>query len=124
MAKKTTDERLIGLILAHGVSGAAAIAGVSKNSIYKRLKNPIFRAEYDSAQGIILSATTGALCDALGDAVTSLRDIVNDKSTSAGLRVQAASALLSHGVRYVEVSNIMRRLEALEKKEGEENGER
>lgn len=124
MAKKTTDERLIGLILAHGVSGAAVIAGVSKNSIYKRLKNPMFRAEFDAAQGIVLSATTGALCDALGDAVTALRDIVNDKSTSAGLRVQAASALLSHGVRYVEVSNIMRRLEALEQKEGEENGER
>ena len=124
MAKKTTDERLIGLILAHGVSGAAVIAGVSKNSIYKRLKNPVFRAEYDSAQGIVLSATTGALCDALGDAVTALRDIVNDKTASAGLRVQAASALLSHGVRYVEVSNIMRRLDTLEQMEGEENGER
>ena len=121
MAKKTTDERLIGLILAHGVSGAAAIAGVSKNSIYKRLKNPIFRAEYDSAQGIVLSATTGALCDALRDAVTALRDIVNDKSVSAGLRVQAASVLWSHGVRYVEVSNILHRLEALEQMEGEEN---
>ena len=121
MAKKTTDERLIGLILAHGVSGAAVIAGVSKNSIYKRLKNPVFRAEYDSAQGIVLSATTGALCDALGDAVTALRDIVNDKTASAGLRVQAASALLSHGVRYVEVSNILRRLDTLEQMEGEEN---
>lgn len=121
MAKKTTDERLIGLVLAHGVSGAAAIAGVSKNSIYKRLKDPMFRAEFDAAQGIVLSATTGALCDALGDAVTALRDIVNDKTASAGLRVQAASALLSHGVRYVEVSNILRRLDTLEQMEGEEN---
>lgn len=115
MPKKVNDEKLLEMLLVHGgVKGAADACGLSQNAVYKRMRDPVFRAEYDKTQGIVLSATTGALCEALGDAVKALHGIVKDNTVSSGLRVQAASALLSHGLRYVETSNVLKRLEALE----------
>jgi hypothetical protein len=51
---------------------------------------------------------------ALDDAIGCLRDVVADSSVSAGIRVQAANALLTHCNRYIESANILRRLEKLE----------
>lgn len=115
MGKKVSDEKLIEMLLVHGGAGkAAAVLGISKNAIYRRLKDEAFRNEYNRLQGIVLSTATAGLSDALGDAVGLLRDTVNNPTVNDNTRVSAADSLLRHCVRYVEVTDILRRLEALE----------
>lgn len=115
MAKKVSDEQLLEALLVHGgVSGAARVLGLSENAIYKRLKDDALRQQYDTLQGVMLSTAAAAMVDALGDAVSALRAVLADQSASAGLKVNAANALLNHCCRYVEISNITRRLDALE----------
>ena len=115
MAKTITDEKLLELLLVHGgVTQAAAVCGLSKNAIYKRLQNEDFRKRYDQMQGVLLATAAASMSDSVGDAVQTLRAIINDPETSAGVRVSAADALLRHTCRYVEMGNILRRVEALE----------
>lgn len=115
MAKKVSDEKLLETLLIHGgASGAAAALGISRNAIFKRLQDPVFRAQYDAAQGVVLSTAAASMATSLDDAIGCLRDVIADKNASAGIRVQAANALLTHCNRYIESANIMRRLEELE----------
>ena len=115
MAKKVSDEKLLEMLLVHGgVRGAAAVLGISQNAIYKRLKDDSFRQQYDVMQGALLSTAAASMVNALDKAVSALLAVLNDTETSAGLKVSAANALLNHCCRYVETSNVLRRLEALE----------
>ena len=115
MGKRVTDARLLEALLVHGgASGAAVVLGISKNAIYKRLQDEGFRQQYDTMQGVLLSTAAAEMTDTLGDAVTMLRGIVNDPEVSAGTRVSAADSLLRHCARYVELTAIVSRLDALE----------
>ena len=115
MPKKISDEKLLEMLLIHGcVRKAAAVLGISQNAIYKRLKDNSFRQQYDVMQGFILASAAGAMVNVLDDAVSALTTILTDPHTSAGIKVNAANALLNHCCRYVETSNILRRLDALE----------
>ena len=115
MAKKVSDEKLLEMLLVHGgVRGAAAVLGISQNAVYKRLKDDSFRQQYDVMQGALLSTAAASMVNALDKAVSALLAVLNDTEASAGLKVSAANALLNHCCRYVETSNVLRRLEALE----------
>ncbi len=115
MAKKVSDEKLLEMLLVHGgVGGASTALGITKNAIFKRLQDPVFRAQYDAAQGLILSTAAQSMTAALDSAIGCLCRIVKDYEVSPGIRVQAANALLTHCNRYIESANILRRLEELE----------
>ena len=122
MGKKISDEKILEAMLIHGgVRGAAAVCGISQNAIYKRLQDSAFRARYDAMQGAMLSTVAAGMTAALDKAVGALVGVLDDPNASPGLKVNAANALLNHANRYIESANILRRLEALEQKEGEEN---
>ena len=115
MPKKVTDEKLLEMLLVHGsVSGAATALGLSRNAIYKRMQDADFRTQYDSAQGVMLSAAALAMSDALCEAINTLLDVVRDKNAAASIRVSASDAILRHTARYIESADILRRLDALE----------
>lgn len=115
MAKRVSDETLLEMLLVHGgVKGAACVLSLSENAIYKRLQNPEFREQYDKLQGVVLSTVTAKMATGLEKAVESILTILDDPTTSAGLRLQAANALLSHCAKYVDTNTVMRRLDALE----------
>ena len=115
MGKKISDEKLLEMLLVHGsVKDTAAAVGISRNAIYKRLRDDVFRTEYDRLQGVLLSTAAAKMADTLTDAVEVLQSIINDEFANQNTRINAADSLLRHCVRYVEVSDILRRVEALE----------
>lgn len=115
VGKKVEDSKLLEMLLVHGgVSGAAAVLGISRNAIYRRLRDDDFRAEYDKLQGILLSTAAAGMADSLSDAIGLLRGVINDEDANINSRVSAADSLLRHTVRYVEIASVLRRLEALE----------
>ena len=122
MKKKITDEHLIELLLVHGSVKATAAIGMSTRAIYARLADPAVRQMYADARGQMLENATATLCDALGDAVSFLHDLVIDPDAPLGLKVQSADSLLRHCVRYSETCDVLRRLSALEQKLDEVEG--
>lgn len=115
MPKKVSDEKLIEtMVLYGGVSGAAETLGLSRNAVYKRMKDDTFRRQLDEAQGAMLSTAATAMADGLCEAVDALLAVLRDKNSAATVKVSAADAICRHANRYIESANILRRLDALE----------
>lgn len=115
MAKVVSDTKLLEALISYGNAERAAQAlGVTRNCIYKRLQDDAFRAQYTAAQTAVISAVSIEMTAILSDAVGALHDVVTDDIATDSARISAANALLTHCNRYVEVANILRRLDALE----------
>lgn len=104
------------LVACGSVRTAAKAVGCSESTIRTRLADPDFRAQYEKAKSEILLEACDALSARLTSAVDALYRVLDDDSTPATVRVSAADAILRHGLRYVEVANIIRRLDALEQR--------
>lgn len=115
MAKVVSDTKLLEALISYGNAERAAQAlGVTRNCIYKRLQDDAFRAQYTAAQTAVISAVSIEMTAILSDAVGALHDVVTDDIATDSARISAANALLTHCNRYLEVANILRRLDALE----------
>lgn len=93
---------------------AAKIADCSEYTVRARLNEPEFRRRYDEAKSTVLTEACDALTARLTLATDTLCDIVEDDKTPSTVRVSACDALLRHGLRYIEVANIVQRIEKLE----------
>lgn len=60
---------------------------------------------------------------ALAPALSTLREIVEDKDEDANARISAARAILSHGMKLTETTDILTRLDELEKSLRGDNAE-
>ena len=115
MPKKVDDAKLIETLLEMGsVRAAAKKTGLTASAIYKRMREPEFRERYEQEQDGIIVSVAGSLTQALDGAVEALVDVCRNPLHPPGTRIAAADSLLRHGLKYVEASNILRRIADLE----------
>ena len=105
---------LAGLISAGSIRRAAEVARCSPTTIRKRLADPVFKDEYEKAKSELLTEATGELCARLNESTAVLAEIMADAAAPPGVRLQAADCCLRHAARYYGLSELERRLEALE----------
>ena len=115
MQRKNDEIILSALIAAGSIRAAAKIADVSETTIRTRLNDDDFRQRYEQAKGAILTEACDALSARLTLAVDTLCEVLEDTENAATVRVSAASEILRQGLRYIEVANILTRLDAIEK---------
>lgn len=114
--QKKNDEILLSALIACGsIRAAAKIAECSETTIRTRLNDKVFRERYEDAKKTILNEACDALSARLTRAIDTLCEVLEDTENAATVRVSAADSLLRHGLRYVEVANILARLDAIEK---------
>ena len=121
MQRKNDEIILSALIAAGSIRAAAKIADVSETTIRTRLNDDDFRQRYEQAKGAILTEACDALSARLTLAVDTLCEVLEDTENAATVRVSAASEILRQGLRYIEVANILTRLEAIEKAQKDNN---
>ncbi|MBR3968604.1 MAG: hypothetical protein IKJ93_03345 [Clostridia bacterium] len=121
MQRKNDEIILSALIAAGSIRAAAKIADVSETTIRTRLNDDDFRQRYEQAKGAILTEACDALSARLTLAVDTLCEVLEDTKNAATVRVSAASEILRQGLRYIEVANILTRLEAIEKAQKDNN---
>lgn len=114
MAKANNEKILAALVGCGSIRKAAACAGVSESTIRDRLKDPAFRAQYEEAKSGILKEACDTVTARLTGAIETLCEVMENEENPATVRVSAADGILRHGLRYIEVANIVPRLEALE----------
>lgn len=113
--QKLNDEKILGALLAAGsVRKAAKIADVSEATIRNRLNDEAFRTQYEKEKAAVLSEACDAVSARLTLAADTLCEVLENDATPATVKVSAADGLLRHGLRYIEVANVLRRLDALE----------
>ena len=121
MQRKNDEIILSALVACGSVRAAAKIAGCSETTIRTRLNDSVFRDRYEQAKGAILTEACDAISARLTRAIDTLCEVLEDTENAATVRVSAADSLLRYGLRYVEVANILARLEAIEKAQNNNN---
>lgn len=116
MNLKPKDEKIMAALLACGsVAEAERISGVSRSTIYKRLSNAEFKAEYDQRRSMVLNEACNTLQSSLTSAVNTIREIIENEETAPQIRLNACGLILQNCLRYVEQIDILSRIEELEK---------
>ena len=112
---KISDEKVLAALLENGsIRKAAAALGCSAGCVRDRLKDEQFKKQYEDAKAAALNEATDNLSIKLTTAVDVLAKVMTDSETAATVRVSAADSVLRHGLRYVEMFDVLKRLEALE----------
>ena len=103
MSKTTPNETIIAALLEQGtVKGAAAVVGVSPRTIYDRMKEKDFKAEYKIAKADITRQAVHNINSKIAGAIEAISDIMNDRQVNAAIRLQAAQTLLANAVKFAE----------------------
>lgn len=111
------DELLLSSLLSNRtIREAARSCGLSETQVYARLNDAEFKARYDAARHGVLDQSAAALQIMLQDAVNTLHGIVLDADAPPQTRLNAADAIIRNSLKLTEQNEIMRRLDALEKR--------
>lgn len=110
-----TDERIILSLLETGdVQATAEALHIKPMTIYNRRRKESFRRRFDELRDDMLTAAADALKRRMMDAIMTLDNTLKDPEASPQVRLNAAQAILSHGLRYGQEANIIQRVERLE----------
>ena len=112
--RRNADQRLL-MALACGATNekAAASAGISEATVYRRLKDAEFQQEVRKTGAEMVGRTKSMLTASFGEAVKALLTLLKD-STPAATSLGAARAIIELGVRLRESSEMEERIAALE----------
>lgn len=106
---------LAALLKASTIEAAATAAGVGYSTLRRWIKEDnSFRDAYHAALTELLADAAAQARMSLTPALETLREIVEDQSSTGPVRVQAARALLDYSIKLTEITDIFERLEALE----------
>ena len=120
MAQKYSDEMVLEALLAAGSARQAARRlGCSLSCVRDRMAKPTFKTKYEQAKKDALGDAIDSLKIRMSSAVDVLSATMTKEDTPATVKVSAADAILRHGLRYIEMFDVLKRLEALEAKQEE-----
>ena len=102
------------LLSSGNVKAAAKAAGVSRDSIYRWMKEPAFKAELRAAEGLALEGLARSLLR-LGDkAVAVLEAAMDDLAAPHSVKLKAASVVFTHHPQLLEAVTLSERVAELE----------
>jgi hypothetical protein len=112
--KKGNDALVLALATGLSVPQAAKRAKIGMTSAYRRLEDPAVRAAVKKARGDILGQAIAKLVNASCQAVDALTENLN--SDDPNVKLKAAAAILQNMIQGVQLTEIVHRLEALERR--------
>lgn len=113
---------LAALLTSPSKAAAAQAAGISSRTLRDYLADPSFQTEYKRAFAGLVEDATRQAQQAIAPALSTLREIVESEDENAQARISAARSILEYSVKLTEQTDILTRLDELEKqamKEGE-----
>lgn len=114
--KNSKDEKILAaLVSCSTVVDAAKECGVVPSTVYARLKDPDFKKKYDELRLDLLERNTAKIQMQLGSAIDVMAEVMSDGENSPQVRLNAADALIRNNLKLTEQTDILRRLEALER---------
>lgn len=113
--KPKQEKLIIALMSKSTMEEAVEAAGITKNTAYKYLKDPVFSNEYRRIRRENMQQVTSKLQHAAILAVETLLDVMGDKELStSSARVQASKTVLENAYKGIEMDDLQQRIEQLE----------
>ena len=118
------QKALAALLTSPSRAAAAEAAGITTRTLQNYLSDSEFQAAYRDAFGNMVEDATRQAQQAISPALSALLEVVKDGEEDAQARISAARAILSHGIKLTETTDILNRLQELETAmEGGHDGE-
>lgn len=109
------QERALKALLEHPTQKKAAeSAGIAPRTLRDYLADEEFKREYLKRVDAIMGDATRQAQQALNPAIATLREVAENELEKSSTRVAASRAILEYTARYVELTNILERIEKLE----------
>jgi phage terminase small subunit len=109
------EKTLVALLRFGEIKAAAEDAGVAEVTLHRWLKDEVFKTAYRAGRRELVDVAISGLQADAQVARTVLRKIAEDVGASAAARVTAARTILEHSVAAVAVTDLLERIERLEK---------
>lgn len=94
---------------------AAAAAGITSKTLRSYLSDPEFQAEYRKAFAGMVEDATRQAQQAIAPALSTLREVVEDRGEGSQFRISAARSILEYSLKLTEQNDILAKLQELEK---------
>jgi hypothetical protein len=108
------DRAVVALAAGASKEDAAAMAGISRSTLYEWLKRPEFRGRVQAERQRLVDRAVGRLADASVRAADVLLEVADDTEAPPSARVAAARGVLEIGGRLREEAELGARLDDLE----------
>lgn len=108
------EKALRALLTAPTKKAAAEAAGISERTLREYIQQEDFQAAYNAAMSDLVDDATQKAKAALAPALAVLDCIANDPEAADTSRIAASRGVLEYGLRLIETTDIIKRLEALE----------
>ena len=100
MAKTVSNEVIIAALLTNGtIKETAAALKIAPRTLYDRMAEKDFKAEYAAVRADILRGTVATVTSQLAEAVNTVAEIMTDKAVNPATRLQAAQTIISTSVK-------------------------
>lgn len=104
------------------IEAAAQEAQIGYSTLRRWLKeDDDFRREYERELAGLVSDAAALAKKNMSPALATMREVLEDHYTSDSIRIQAGRALMDYALKLVEITDVMSRIEALEKQLEDEN---
>jgi hypothetical protein len=103
------------LLTAPTIADAADTASISEPTLWRWLQREDFQTAYRQARREAVSQAVAYLQRVAGEAVDTLRAVMQDAQKPASARVSAARAVLDLAIRGVELEDLEARIQTLER---------
>ena len=111
----TRQEKVLALLISEpSVKEAAKTAGIGERTLHRWLKNEAFAAAYRDARTNAVRQAMGQIQAAMGTAVRTLVQIMQDSEVPSSSRVQSAKAVIENAIKLFELEEIEQRLSIIE----------
>ena len=108
------EQTIAALLTCDSLTAAAAGCGIAEATLHRWLKDDGFQAAYREARRAVVQQAIVQVQGATGEAVETLRAVMQDADAPASARVSAAKAILETAIRAVELEDLEARIAALE----------
>ena len=115
--KKNEDALLLALACGATVEAAGRQCDLTERTVYRRLREPAFKARLQELRADMVRRSAGMLTAAAGEAVRTLLSLQKDSAPPA-VRLGAARAVLELGIKVRELADLEIRIAALEAQAG------
>lgn len=119
--KKNEDALLLALACGATVEAAGRQCDLTERTVYRRLREPAFKARLQELRADMVRRSAGMLTAAAGEAVRTLLSLQKDSAPPA-VRLGAARAVLELGIKVRELADLEVRIAALEAQAGPTEG--
>lgn len=121
--KSGKEAQALAALVSNGtVRKAAAASGIPERTLWRLLERQDFSEKLEQEKERLITTASDNLKAKLNAATTALADVMENEATPPQARIAAAKTILEYALRYVETTDILHRLDQLERQTMADNG--